>query len=192
MKKIIAMAALVLSSVGAFAQNAAGTTTIQPKIGLNVSTIGDNDWKAGFVGGAELQYQVTDKFGLAGGLLYSMQGLKTKKVEGSFNLDDHNFNYNFGGSKWTPSYLNIPITLNYYPVQGLALKAGVQPGFMVDKDGAGDGVKTFDLSIPVGLSYEYQNFVFDARYNIGVTKLYDHVDGYNNVLQITVGYKFAL
>ena len=41
MKKIIAMAALVLSSVGAFAQNAAGTTTIQPKVGLNVSTIGE-------------------------------------------------------------------------------------------------------------------------------------------------------
>ena len=188
MKKIIAMAALVLSSVGAFAQNAAGTTTIQPKIGLNVSTIGDNDWKAGFVGGAELQYQVTDKFGLAGGLLYSMQGLKTKKVEGS--IADYEFEV--GGQKWTPSYLNIPITLNYYPVQGLALKAGVQPGFMVDKDGAGDGVKTFDLSIPVGLSYEYQNFVFDARYNIGVTKLYDHSDGYNYVLQITVDYKFAL
>jgi len=40
------MAAMVLSSVGAFAQQAAGTTTIQPKVGLNVSTIGDNDWKA--------------------------------------------------------------------------------------------------------------------------------------------------
>ena len=47
MKKLLVMAAMVLSSVGAFAQQAAGTTTIQPKIGLNVATIGDNDWKAG-------------------------------------------------------------------------------------------------------------------------------------------------
>lgn len=47
MKKLFVMAAMVLSSVGAFAQQAAGTTTIQPKVGLNVSTIGDNDWKAG-------------------------------------------------------------------------------------------------------------------------------------------------
>ena len=46
MKKLFVMAAMVLSSVGAFAQQAAGTTTIQPKVGLNVSTIGDNDWKA--------------------------------------------------------------------------------------------------------------------------------------------------
>ena len=35
MKKIIAMAALVLSSVGAFAQYSAGDFTLQPKVGLN-------------------------------------------------------------------------------------------------------------------------------------------------------------
>lgn len=46
MKKLFVMAAMVLSSVGAFAQQAAGTTTIQPKVGLNVSTIGDNDWNS--------------------------------------------------------------------------------------------------------------------------------------------------
>ena len=30
---------------------------------------------------------------------------------------------------------------------------------------------TFDLSIPVGLSYEYKNFVLDGRYNFGVTNV---------------------
>ena len=72
MKKLFVMAAMVLSSVGAFAQQAAGTTTIQPKVGLNVSTIGDNDWKAGFAAGAELQYQATDNLGVAVGALYSV------------------------------------------------------------------------------------------------------------------------
>ena len=65
MKKLFVMAAMVLSSVGAFAQQAAGTTTLQPKVGLNVATIGDNDWKAGFAAGAELQYQAADNFGIA-------------------------------------------------------------------------------------------------------------------------------
>lgn len=55
-----------------------------------------------------------------------------------------------------------------------------------------DDAKTVDLSIPVGLSYEYQGIVLDARYNIGVTKIADNVDHYNNVIQITVGYKFSL
>lgn len=172
------MAAMVLSSVGAFAQQAAGTTTIQPKVGLNVSTIGDNDWKAGFAAGAELQYQATSNFGVAVGALYSVQGFKGKDID-----DD--------GYKWNPGYINVPITLNYYPVAGLALKAGLQPGFLVNKDDM-DDAKTVDLSIPVGLSYEYQGIVFDARYNIGVTKIADNVDHYNNVIQITVGYKFSL
>ena len=173
MKKLFVMAAMVLSSVGAFAQQAAGTTTIQPKVGLNVSTIADGDWKAGFAAGAELQYQATDKLGLAVGALYSAQGTKSDHVT------------------WTPGYINVPVTLNYYVAQGLALKAGLQPGFLVNKDDM-DDAKTVDLSIPVGLSYEYQGIVFDARYNIGVTKIADNVDHYNNVIQITVGYKFSL
>ena len=176
MKKLLVMAAMVLSSVGAFAQQSAGTTTIQPKIGLNVSTIADGDWKAGFAAGAEFQYQATNQVGIAFGALYSAQGFKK----------DH--------FTWTPGYINIPVTLNFYVAQGLALKAGVQPGFMVAKDDMKDDyINTFDFSVPVGLSYEYQNFVFDARYNIGCTKVFKNTDeGYNNVIQITIGYKFAL
>ena len=188
MKKLFVMAAMVLSSVGAFAQQAAGTTTLQPKVGLNVATIGDNDWKAGFAAGAELQYQATSNFGVAVGALYSVQGFKGKDVDIDTPIGSGTIKNDF---KWNPGYINVPITLNYYPVAGLALKAGLQPGFMVNKDDA-EGIKTFDLSVPVGLSYEYSNLVFDARYNIGVTKIADGVDNYNNVIQITVGYKFAL
>ena len=127
--------------------------------------------------------EATDNLGVAVGALYSVQGFKAKDVKVA--------GMTFEGGKWNPGYINVPITLNYYPVAGLALKAGLQPGFLVNKDDAED-VKTFDLSIPVGLSYEYQNIVFDARYNIGVTKVADNWDHYNNVIQITVGYKFAL
>jgi len=69
-----------------------------------------------------------------------------------------------------------------------------------------DYMKTFDFAIPVGLSYEYQNFVFDARYNFGVTKVFDNAKSdwlglgvnmgdakvHNSVFQFTIGYKFAL
>ena len=59
MKKLLVMAAMVLSSVGAFAQYSAGDITIQPKIGLNVASVGgdvDGDYKAGLVVGAEAEY----------------------------------------------------------------------------------------------------------------------------------------
>ena len=192
MKKLFVMAALVLSSVGAFAQYSAGDFTIQPKVGLNVSsTTGDGaEYKAGFVGGAELEYHVSPLFGISGGLLYSMQGAKVKDTDVKMNLD----------------YLNIPILANVYVVEGLALKAGIQPAFNVSNKVKADGVsvdydkyapdgakiKTFDFAIPVGLSYEYQGFVLDARYNIGLTKISEAGDAKNSVFQITLGYKFKL
>ena len=30
-----------------------------------------------------------------------------------------------------------------------------------------DGLRKFSLSIPIGISYEYENVVLDARYNVG-------------------------
>ncbi len=196
MKKFMIMAAFVLSSVGAFAQHAVGTVTLQPKIGLNCSSLtGDGyDYKAGFVGGAELEYQICDKVGLSGGLLYSMQGANFK------DADD---------AKIKLDYINIPILANIYVTKGLAVKAGIQPAFNVNKEVSyknnstdlEDGIKSFDFSIPVGISYEYANFVLDARYNIGLTKVYDDVnisgikisnDSKNSVFQLTIGYKFVL
>ena len=52
MKKLLVMAAMVLSSVGAFAQYSAGDFTIQPKVGLNCASVTTDgaDYKAGFVG----------------------------------------------------------------------------------------------------------------------------------------------
>jgi hypothetical protein len=54
-------------------------------------------------------------------------------------------------------------------------------------------INKFDLSIPVGISYEYKNFVLDARYNWGLTKIMDAGDAfYNRVFQLTLGYKLNL
>ena len=96
-------------------------------------------------------------------------------------------------------YLNIPVLANYYVVKGLAIKAGIQPGFLLSAKAGDtdikDGCKKLDLSIPVGLSYEISDFVIDARYNLGLTKSFkgDDIDGSkHSVIQITLGYKFAL
>ncbi|MDY6318420.1 MAG: porin family protein [Prevotella sp.] len=192
MKKLLLMAAVMLASVGAYAQHAVGSFNLQPKVGINITNITNaSDFvkaRVDFAGGVEGEYQISDIFSLSGGLMYSRQGFKAKDVKVA--------GFNFPSSDWTPSYLNVPVLANVYVVPGLAVKLGVQPGFMVDKDNMED-VNTFDLSIPVGLSYEYKNVVLDARYNWGVTKINKHsVDGaddnYNSVFQITLGYKFDL
>lgn len=182
MKKILVMAAMVLSSVGAFAQYSAGDITIQPKIGLSIASVGgdvDGDYKAGLVVGAEAEYHVSPLIGVSAGLLYSQQGCK-------WSVEDEDVDV-----KWKPAYLNIPILANFYVANGLALKAGVQPAFMVAKDDAKE-VNTFDFSVPVGISYEYMNICLDARYNIGCTKVWKDVKGCNSVFQVTLGYKFKL
>ena len=124
--------------------------------------------------------------------MYSRQGYKGK----TYTTNVLGQTVSVKGKDWKPSYLNIPMMANVYVVPGLAVKLGIQPGFMVDKDDASD-VNTFDLSIPVGLSYEYNNFVLDGRYNWGVTKINKNSvkgadDTRNSVFQITLGYKFSL
>lgn len=187
MKKLVLMAAALLSTVGAFAQHEVGAFTLQPKVGINIANITDNSnygkARVDFAGGLEAEYQATDIFSISGALMYSRQGYKGK----DYSLAG----VTVKGSDWSPSYLNIPIMANVYVVKGLAVKLGVQPGFMVDDDDAKD-TKSFDFSIPVGLSYEYSNVVLDARYNWGLTKLADGADSKNSVFQITLGYKFDL
>ena len=61
-----------------------------------------------------------------------------------------------------------------------------------------DEINKFDVSIPVGLSYEFKMpFVIDARFNIGLTKVNkesdpDFKDSRNLSFVISFGYKFKL
>lgn len=191
------MAVVMLASVASYAQQAVGTFTLQPKIGMNVASLTKSDGadpRIGLAAGVEAEYQATDIFSISAGLIYSMQGNK--------------YDYDVLGKKTVTKtnkldYINIPILANVYVVKGLAVKLGIQPAFKVNdqiKTSVDEGSTTadvdkaesFDFSIPVGLSYEYSNVVFDARYNFGVTKVWDGGDPMNSVFQITLGYKFAL
>lgn len=192
MKKILLTAVVMLASVASYAQQAVGTFTLQPKIGMNVASLTKCDGcdpRIGLAAGVEASYQATDIFSVSAGLIYSMQGNKAKEegVTLTTKLD----------------YINIPILANVYVTKGLAVKLGVQPAFNVsDKqklsggkasvEAEDVGAESFDFSIPVGLSYEYNNVVFDARYNFGVTNIADGGDSKNSVFQFTLGYKFAL
>lgn len=196
MKKLFMLASLMMLSIGVFAQRTPGTITVQPKVGLNIANMTDSegaDPRLGLVAGAEFEYQVTDLLSLSAGALYSMQGSKAKQwgAEATAKLD----------------YINIPVLANVYVAKGLAVKIGLQPGFNVsskvsakesgvkvdvDLSDIGIDVKTFDLAVPIGLSYEFNDFVIDGRYNWGVTKMVEGDPSKHSVFQFTLGYKFAL
>ena len=192
MKKLFMIAAMMVATLSANAQNEVGQWSIKPMVGANFATMTkttDSKMRVGLAAGAEFAVGAAENFEISFGALYSMQGVKGKTdgIEQTYKFD----------------YINIPVLANYYVAPGFAIKAGVQPGFNVKKkakvEAAGvsadvtvDDVKGFALSVPVGLSYEFSNFVIDARYNWGLTKAIKDFDSKHSYFTVTLGYKLPL
>jgi len=170
MKRLFLVAAMAAVVLTMSAQQTVGTFSIQPRLGLNLSGFSGKDadgssYKVGFTAGVEGEYQFNRILALSVGAMYSQEGC---------SVDERD------GAKMKIDYLNIPVLLNAYVAKGLAVKVGVQPGFKLSSNISAEGItvdfnamKTMDISIPVGLSYEYRNLVLDARYNWGLANIVD-------------------
>lgn len=207
MKRLIVLTAILMTTVVAMAQWEEGDFMVQPKFGMNIATLSDAD-KSIFDHhfGLEAEYMVSDQFSMSLGALLSNQGAKYDPVydnNGQILLDKYTADLD---------YVHVPVLASYYVLPGLAVKAGVQPGFKMkakakfenhsyDLDemykvynlitGEDAKISNFDLSIPVGVSYEYRHFVLDARYNWGLLKVINVGDAfYNRVFMLSLGYKF--
>lgn len=198
MKKVLLTAVLMAVIAVAGAQTEPGTLTIQPKGGFGFATLTNVPESDEMIGvgmfGGELEYALNEKLGLAAGLNFDMLGYGIKD---NGNIKDWNTGLN---------YLAIPAVANFYIYKGLALKAGLQPALLLkantsyEHNGEEIDTKTtshynkFDLSIPLGISFEFSRVVIDARYLLGLTKV--NKDGNetcrNSVILITTGYKFNL
>lgn len=239
------MVTMLVAAVSANAQLEPGTFSLQPKAGATVSWLSnmpdlpigavlsaagltgytneqmDKSVAVGAMLGVEAEYQLSEKFSLAAGINYAMQGCGWS----NFTLQRGDSKLEVKNAKIELGYVNVPIVANYYIFKGFAVKTGVQFGFLTtakekatitasgngmnfstdfdaDKDEYGtkfkDACKKFDVSIPVGVSYEFKvPVVIDLRYNIGLLKVNKesgtgYKDFKNNVIQLTVGYKLAL
>ena len=139
MKKVL-LSIAALFTVATYASAQETGFGFGPKVGINLSnqTLLDGDYKTGLTAGVFADYRFSNLFALSADVLYSRQGAKG---------DD---------AKIKTDNLNIPILANFYLVKGLAVKAGVQPGFLLGaNDGMKDAFKTFDLAVPVGVSYDF-------------------------------------
>ena len=90
MKKLFFVLSTMLFSVGAFAQHEVGSLTIQPKVGLNIANYTNSngtDSRIGLAIGAEFESQITNRFSLSVGALYSMQGAKIATVDASTGIN---------------------------------------------------------------------------------------------------------
>lgn len=171
-----------------------GALYITPKVGCSMSSLmGTNTSgvRFGFTGGIELEGFLTDAVSLSIEALYARQG-------GEKVLDN-------AKTKIRVDYLKIPLMANFYIYKGFAVKMGFQFAINMnnhfnqsDTNRSGHisdiGYKTrdFDLSIPVGIAYEFKNhIVIDARYNISTSKFFIDSDATRfNTFMLTVGYRF--
>jgi len=204
-KKILSVVVLLATSLCAIAQNGVGQWSFMPKAGLNLATI-TNDSEAkirpALTVGGEFGYVASPKMALSFGAMYSQQGCKAKfqGIDGTIKMD----------------YINIPVIACYRATDKLALKVGLQPGFMINDKVkiSGNGVSAevgleqsyrsagldvtvnkLDLSIPIGISYDFDNVQLEFRYNAGITNAMTAEGGYstkNSVFQFTIGYKLGL
>jgi hypothetical protein len=195
MKKILMIAVMAVCCLTASAQkmrHSAGQITIQPLIGFSVGTfrgeyttgtVTGNEARVGLSIGAEAEYYTsTDWLSLSAALKYEQLGWGWKGAK-TVKLD----------------YINIPVMANFYVAKGFALKVGLQPGFKVNASYDGNDlnkVKSFNFSIPVGLSYEFKNGItLDLRGGYSLTRVDDFDDNdkwYTDGGSLTIGYKFEL
>ena len=170
-------------------------------------------YKQGMTGGVEVAYEHGVATFMAG-LMYANRGTKYN----DYTYEDAVTIEKVTGIQYTLHYLEIPLMTGYEILEGLKIKAGIQPGFLLkakfmqskiisekqkggqttiamteetDRD-ASDMFKKFDFSIPVGISYEFSNVVIDARYVFGVTENSDLIKARNGGFTFTVGYGFDL
>ena len=148
--------------------------------------------------------------GLSGAVLYSMQGRKYDDVSVHEQAVKEGLLLSANGSmisKEYHHYFNVPLTANFYIIDRLAVRTGIQLGYLFHQSGTlesphddypkhsiSGSPSKFDLSIPVGVSYALKNGLqFDLRYNHGLSNL-SWSDGIikekNRVVQFTVGYCF--
>tara|TARA_R110002049_G_scaffold28772_5_gene98154 strand:- start:3216 stop:3752 length:537 start_codon:yes stop_codon:yes gene_type:complete len=177
MKKTGIFLIAMLFSVTLFAQE----LDLGIKAGANFANISDASGlsnKTGFQAGAFVGLKLSDKIGIQADLLYSQQGAE------------------FDGGEFDLTYVNVPVVLKYYLVQGLNLQAGPQFGFVVD-----DNVKevfngiaeaeSSDVSGLVGAGYDFPFGIrVDARYNFGLKDIFTEGKGKNTVVSLAIGYSF--
>ncbi len=177
----------------------------------------DTRVKVGVMAGADVEYQATDMLSLSLGAFFHRLGCRYANTEldgtqaGTYTAWENRRHH--------IDYLSIPLMAHFglgkNILPGFSVNLGLQPqaklnaryGYQqnevtIGRDGSytysmgedesvkSTQEKSFDLAIPVGISYERQHVVIDLRYQRGLLKTYkDGLDGHNWAIVLCAGYR---
>ena len=193
---IAVLAIFCLTANAQKARHLSGDITIQPMIGVSEGILSgkynnfifrSDDPRTGLTIGAEGEYFTnTRNLSLTAGLMYTQQGWMGKGT---------------GPQTTKLNFINVPLMVNFYVLKGLALKLGLQLGFRVSategNESVGDLYEGFNLSLPIGVSYEFKSpITLDLRYIPALTPINKDSNSdwkmRSDALTLTIGYKFEL
>lgn len=195
MKKLFVFAVAIFLAWGVKAQPGMSNLTYGVKGGWNITNISNADAKnkMSIHLGGFAEWRINDYFGIQPELLYSRQGYRDKATVDGETIK----------TRLRVNYLNIPVLAKLYVLDDLSVDLGPQFGFALNaknRTKSGGHVtknkitnfNTFDFSFAIGASYQMDDFMFSARYNIGLTNIFDKNDvggnRKNHVFQLSVGY----
>lgn len=212
MKNLIVFTGVFLIALASVnAQSDSKMVQLGAKGGVNFSKLSgadfdDVDSRTSFNAGLVAEIPISERISFQPEVFYSGQGfdILERDQDNVFDTDD-NIEYQL-------DYIQVPLLLKVYLVQGLSVEAGPQFGFKIheeiDSEPNSDGgdfeideddsyVKDFDTSLALGTSYKFDNgFFLSARYTMGLTSifeedtLFEDVDGKNEVWQFGIGFMF--
>lgn len=212
MKKLILCAVALISGLTiAQAQSDSKAVQLGVKGGLNSSTISGDDIgelksRTSFNAGLVAEIPISERVSFQPEVFYSGQGfdIQENDQDNIFDTDD-NVEYQL-------DYIQVPLLLKVYLVEGLSVEAGPQFGFKIHEeidfepnndggdieiDSNDSNIKDLDTGIALGTAYKFDNgFFLSGRYTFGLTNIFEdgtafeNVDAKNNVWQFGLGFMF--
>lgn len=211
MKKVMLSAAVaVLGLVGAKAQMSMESIEVGARAGYNYSSLRgdtakdlDTKGRSGYHAGLFVEVPISERFSIQPEVVYSTQGAKWEGATGDVELKTQN--------------INVPVLAKIYVADGFNVQVGPQVGFNTGADWDYDGklihltdkidddaLSSVNFGAVVGAGYKMaEGLTIDARYNFGLTNIFDEDnksltelnisddnDFKNGVFSVGLGYSF--
>lgn len=205
MKKVILLVAIALFGFTTVSAQeyvmfgAKGGVNFSTFSGDGVSAFTDKNGRTSFHLGLVAEIPMSERFSIQPEVLYSGQGYDLVSRDNASDVE------------YQLDYINIPVIAKFYVMEGLALEAGPQVGFLVNSEIDSERsflddeniiplneeqFNTTDFSLALGASYKFTGGLFvNGRYNIGLREIYDdsvvsRADAKHSVIQLGLGFMF--
>lgn len=210
MKKF-ALALVLVAMTAGIATAQEDNFSFGAKVGFDITHFWGKDIghkvQPNYQAGLFIEYRATRNFAIAPEVVFAAQGgkeaISVGTAEAKFEATE----------KYNTNYINVPVMFKFYATDDFSIDFGPQVGFNVysksttklDLKGKAlpeglnekyttnykDATNTVDFGLGLGCTYNLSDNAFvQARYTLGLTKVFKGVDAKNGNAQIAFGYRF--